>query len=306
MNSKIFGILFGNFINDKNKPFNEKKLDNCFKEITLIGRKKGMDIVIAKTAWYNNQKFIKAWIYNKRWKIIKDVYPNLILNKYDYTKKTKKFRDIIHKEIGFLNHPNMEVMSVDKFFLHKKFPHYSPKTLLAHNRKQLIESIKKIKTKKYVIKPRYGWAGIGIKFFDKDNIPKKVKKDTIVQEFVDASDGIKSMNIKGNHDFRVLVINGKIKETYVRQPKKDSLLSNVAQGGKLIRKKVEDIPGDVVKIVKEVDNEFKEYKSRLYTIDFMFRKGKPLLIEMNSSPSLYLSTKKFYKDMISAMQRGLR
>jgi len=57
--------------------------------------------------------------------------------------------------------------------------------------------------------------------------------------------------------------------------------------------------------VNLIDKRVKKFGDRLYTVDFMFENQKPLLIEMNSSPTLYLSTKKFYKDMLVMIDKRL-
>jgi len=105
-----------------------------------------------------------------------------------------------------------------------------PPTIFTKN----IQEIKKFKNKykKVVIKPIHGYAGKDILFlngkFNLKKIQKYLKKfnHVMVQKFLP---GI----TKG--DKRVFIINGMIKGAIKRIPSKNSILSNLSQGGKAFK-----------------------------------------------------------------------
>ncbi|MCK4521757.1 MAG: ATP-grasp domain-containing protein [Nanoarchaeota archaeon] len=192
------------------------------------------------------------------------------------------------KKLKLINNPYLDEIGWDKYLTYKIFMKYMPDSFLVNNKQELEKAVEKIKTEKVVLKPRHGSRGWHIKVIDKKDLPDKIEKNTLAMEFIDTSKGIKSLGIKKRHDFRVLIVDGKIDHCYVRIPKKGSFLANCAKGASKIFIANDKIPKEVVKIVKKVDDRFKKYKPRVYTIDFLFDKGKkPYLIEFNSQPGAF-------------------
>ena len=89
-----------------------------------------------------------------------------------------------------------------------------------------------IKYKKIVIKPTNGYAGKQILFLDKNFNKKKIsdylKKigHVMVQKFLPA--------VKYG-DKRIFIINGKVMGAIKRIPSRNSILSNISQGGKAVK-----------------------------------------------------------------------
>ena len=176
----------------------------------------------------------------------------------------------------------------DKFATAKEFKDISPKTFLVNNLKELKKAVKEIDTNKIIIKPREGVQGIGAGLFTKDKLPKKIDKEVVVQEFIDSSDGIKELGIKGIHDLRVILLNGKIDHSYVRLAEKGDFRSNCAKGGSKIFVDNDKIPKDVLKMVNRVNKKFKNIIPRLHTVDVVFGKDqKPVLMEFESQLGTY-------------------
>ena len=91
------------------------------------------------------------------------------------------------------------------------------------------------KNKKIVIKPIHGYAGKDILFIDKNFNIKKIKKyinkigHVMVQKF---------LPLIKNGDKRVFILNGKVKGVIRRVPLKNSILSNISQGGTAYKTKL--------------------------------------------------------------------
>ena len=94
-----------------------------------------------------------------------------------------------------------------------------------------IEKFRK-KYKKVIIKPTYGFGGNSIFFVTNNTCKNKIIKylnkneHVVVQKFLS--------QIK-HGDKRIFIIDGKVKGAIKRIPKKNSIVSNLGQGGKAIK-----------------------------------------------------------------------
>jgi glutathione synthase len=126
------------------------------------------------------------------------------------------------------------------------FLNLMPPTLFTKNFKE-IEKFKK-KHKKIVIKPTHGYGGKNILFINKNlekiKIIKYIKKHNhvMVQKFIP--------QIK-NGDKRIFIIGGMIKGAIKRIPKKNSIISNLAQGGRAVKTSLTNKETKIAKIVAE-------------------------------------------------------
>jgi glutathione synthase/RimK-type ligase-like ATP-grasp enzyme len=161
--------------------------------------------------------------------------------------------------------------------------------VIVHNPEDIERLLTEIKTETKVFKPIKGWGGSGILISDDDqeiikHAQNKALYPAILQEFIDSSKGIHGV-IDGLHDFRVIVVNGRIVMTSVRQPKEGSRLANVAQGGSLLEVPIEKLPDSAKEMVYKIDKKLAIYKNRIYSVDMVFSEGKkPYLVELNSWP----------------------
>jgi hypothetical protein len=212
-----------------------------------------------------------------------------------------------------LNHPDLADICYNKFTTFTYFGEYMKPTYLI-TKNNYADVLSKIATQKVVLKPLFGSEGKGIHIVDKkDFLPSLLppKTDYFAQEFIDGKEGIPGI-IKGNHDLRLIIFNGEVKQAFLRTPQKGSSLANVAQGGNLTYVKLQQLPQSSVAIVKAIDKKFLSYTPRLYTVDLMFEKGKPYLIELNEQPGLPYPEEDeqdgaatfFYKELITLFKMG--
>ena len=139
------------------------------------------------------------------------------------------FLEHLPRNVKVVNNP-VSVRNVSEKFYSVNFLKYMPPTIFTKN----IEEIKKFvkKYKKIVIKPIHGYGGKNILFVNKSinqiKVLNYIKKfgHIMVQKFI-------PQVTKG--DKRVFIINGLVKGAIRRVPRKDSFVSNLAQGGRAIK-----------------------------------------------------------------------
>ena len=165
----------------------------------------------------------------------------------------------IARKIKIINHPK-SIREVPEKLFSIRLIKYMPSTLISEN----IDEIKNFfkKNKKVIVKPINGYSGnevILLKCFNKKIINKYLKKHNhvIFQKFLpQVSAG----------DRRVFIINGKIKGSISRIPKKNSILSNMSKGAIA---KINKLSNREIKISKEVGILLKKYNIYFAGVDFV-------------------------------------
>ena len=184
-----------------------------------------------KVVFFENKK--------KYFKILNDVNLDLSKMKYvlirqnppfnmDYITSTLYLENIA-KKVKVLNNP-ISVRNISEKFYSVNFLKFMPPTIFTVD----IKLIKKFfqKYKKIVIKPIHGYAGKDILFVDRKFNEKKIKKyikkikHVMVQKF---------LPLVKYGDKRVFILNGKVKGAIRRVPSKNSILSNISQGGSALK-----------------------------------------------------------------------
>ena len=187
-----------------------------------------------KVVFFENKK--------KYFKILKDVNLDLSKMKYvlirqnppfnmDYITSTLYLENIA-KKVKILNNP-ISVRNISEKFYSVNFLKFMPPTIFTVD----IKLIKKFfqKYKKIVIKPIHGYAGKDILLVDRKFNEKKIKKyikkikHVMVQKF---------LPLVKYGDKRVFILNGKVKGAIRRVPSKNSILSNISQGGSAVKTKL--------------------------------------------------------------------
>ena len=275
-------------------PFKKSSANKVYSVFAKKAEAHGMNAFFAKYDSYEKGKLKSCWYFDKEWKKASNqeidiVYSRFAATIYKNNKKDKlaeRFKYKMAKEITLMNHPILDEFCWDKRIIAEVFPEHNPKTFLVNTLRGLKIVLPEIKSKMVVIKPRYGTLGKEVIITEKTNLPEKIDKNTIVQEFIDTSKGIKRIT-KQTHDMRVIVANGKIDHAFIRIPKKGLLTANVSLGGKKIFIDKKLIPTRAIKVIKKVDDLFKKVYPRLYSVDLMFNtKGKPYIVECNSQPMI--------------------
>ena len=149
----------------------------------------------------------------------------------------------VSKETQVINNP-FAVRNMPEKLCSIDFLNLMPPSLFTKSFEE-IEKFKK-KHKKIVIKPTHGYGGKNILFINKSLVKKKIIKyikkhhEIMAQKFIP--------QIK-NGDKRIFIIGGVIKGAIKRIPKKNSIVSNLAQGGRAVETSLTSKEIKIAKIV---------------------------------------------------------
>jgi glutathione synthase len=186
----------------------------------------------------------------------------------------------IAKKVKIINHPKA-IREVPEKLFSIKLIKYMPSTLISENMNEIKIFFKK--HKKIIVKPINGYSGnevILLKKFNNKIIDKYLKKHNhvIFQKFLPQIS-------KG--DRRVFIINGKIKGSISRVPKKYSILSNMSKGAIA---QINKLTKRQIKISKEVANLLNKDNIYFAGVDFVQDK---LIGDINVTSPTGLTT--YYK-----------
>ncbi|MFC1687142.1 RimK family alpha-L-glutamate ligase [Patescibacteria group bacterium] len=200
------------------------------------------------------------------------------------------------KEWAMINKGGLHTIAIFKDVTHATFPKIMKRGFRVRNKQDAKRKIKRIRTVQAVYKPIDGFEGKGIVITDKNLLIAKLRKcDGLLEEFLDTSKGIPGLT-QSYHDVRMTIMDGKLVQTYIRIPKKGSLLANVARGGSLHEFSFQKLPQSARKIISTVDKKLRRYGHRVYSIDIGFEGNTPYVIEINDQPGLpYKKWKQYYR-----------
>lgn len=270
-------------------PFKKEKRNEAFEVMSEVGDSKGFNLFFSRHEFYNkrSKSLKKAWTFKDgNWKIVKSKGLELCYY-HGFTKNiTTESRKIQEKiNIPILNHMELEQVCDDKVLTYNIFPDLVPKTFLVNDFYEMHRVLHYVKTDRVVIKPRDGSFGRGVIIRKKKELANGIKKNTIIQEFIDTRNPYSKL--KRPNDMRIVVIDGKINHAYIRMAAPGSFVANMTKGAKKLFIKREDIPSSIVRRVKLVDNLFQHYGPRIYSADFLVdQDNKPWLVELNSKPGM--------------------
>ena len=165
----------------------------------------------------------------------------------------------IDKKVKIINHPK-SIREVPEKLFSIRLSQFMPSTLISANMSEIKIFFKK--NKKVIIKPINGYSGnevILLNSFNVKIVRKYIKKykHVIFQKFLaKVSEG----------DKRVFILNGKIKGSITRVPRKGSILSNISKGAVA---KVTRLTKKEIKISQLVAKQLKKNNIYFAGIDFV-------------------------------------
>ena len=135
----------------------------------------------------------------------------------------------VSKKTKVINDP-FAVRNMPEKLYSMEFLKFMPPTIFSNN----MDEIKKFqnKYKKVVIKPTHGYGGKNIFFVNETTSKNKIVKYLKKQEHVMVQKFLPQIR---RGDKRIFIIDGKVKGAIKRIPKKNSIVSNLGQGGKAVK-----------------------------------------------------------------------
>ena len=216
------------------------------------------NIFIKNNQIYADGNFIKLYSKKKFFKLLNKKTIKLENSSYLLVRQdppfnmnyitTTYFLDRL-KTVKIINNPTSIRSISDKLYSYE-FKKYMPPTIYTSRIVDIINFIKK--NKSTIIKPIHGHSGNDIKFLN-----GKINKNYLSKYLLKHGYIMCQKFLSGiiNGDKRVFIINGKVKGSISRIPKKGSFLSNLSKGGTAITsklsKKEEKISNLVAKKLKK-------------------------------------------------------
>ncbi|PIR73652.1 MAG: hypothetical protein COU40_01385 [Candidatus Moranbacteria bacterium CG10_big_fil_rev_8_21_14_0_10_35_21] len=305
-NRKIVLILF--------KPTKKISLNTQYNDFYAYAEKKDILLCRAPIDAYNlkDKNFRQAqFFHNKKWLWKKDITPDLIYDKSPFylPEKLAKIRKIISSHYLFINNLAFSKLLSDKWLTYKKLPAFSPKTILIEKKSDL-KKIQTLSSEKIILKPLWGSGGKGI-FICLKNKPKELRPPFIAQELIEVKRGLKGF-VSGVHDLRIMIMGKTPFYSYLRLPKKNHLISNLSQGGKIKVIPITKLPKFIFPFLNKIQKKLTSYGKNLYSVDLIIDDDKkPWIIELNSRPGLILEKEElpfreyFYDNLINFFNKTI-
>lgn len=271
--------------------------------------------------------FQSFWTYNKKWiRNFNRAHSRVIFDKF--TPSTAEMKNKLKlltssKSVYTFNNKKMKDIFQNKLNTYKNFKEFTIPTVeitnsskekinLAKNKLDKLLKNHKYKTDfngSYLIKDKTGAGGFRIYKvnFDEVGIKKiikryeldkrdKKKSSYVLQPFINCNEGFVFGKYKGLIDLRLILLNKKIVQTYIRIAKNGNFKCNEHQGGNLVYMPAKIIPTDVKVMTKKIIKKLSlklDLNHALYALDFMRSSdGNLYFIEGNSNPGLDWNPKK--------------
>lgn len=299
--------------------FSDDKYRTAYETLYSTASQQGAVFCRAPFSWYNqgHKNFDQAWFFkNSQWILKSNVTPDIIYDKTLYDATPKDIYTELTQQFPFINDPEFNRVASSKYTTSVLLPQYFKPYYRVTSQQELTEVTKKITGGIIVAKPEFGSGGKDVVIDTPQAISeRKLQYPLLLQEFIDSSHGIPGIT-PGHHDLRLVFINEELIYSYIRIPKAGSLLANIAQGGTMEIVEQDLLPPSLHPLIRAVQNTFKHFPRKIYTIDILFDENtQPWIVELNTMPGIYFSPGQeatrdyFYKKLTQALldsQKTLR
>lgn len=197
---------------------------------------------------------------------------------------------LVFNDVPVMNSAFINDVCVDKYQTAELFKDFSPASRLVKTLDEYQRALADWPAdQKVVIKPNDGFGGEGVRIEEvADARRARITEEQlplILQTYIDTSAGIPGI-ADGQHDLRILMLNGEVIGGQVRRPAAGSLVANLAQGGSVQLLSHGQIPVAAAEVAKQIDRQFADHQPRFYAVDLAHSSGRYFLIELNSRPGL--------------------
>lgn len=252
------------------------------------------------------------WTYDKKWKRnLHKAYSQVIFDKFRHNGKEKVF---FSKSVYAFNR-KIRKFFCDKLKTYTFFKEFSIPTISIMNisREGLMQAKEKLdrlternknvngSADGYIIKDRFGGEGHGIFRTDLESgiepllmqlkkFAKKIRPVSyILQPFMNCDKGFTIDGYSGFIDLKIIILDCKIIDTYIRIASKGDFRNDGVNGGRLVFIPKESIPEDVIRMANKIRGIIDEEgnNDHFYSLDFIKNnEGNIFLVEGNSKPGI--------------------
>lgn len=298
----------------KNEIPCSQKAEQAMRWLFEMGRERGLLLVWSSLKYFDGNKFTAYSKYDAKkdeWvKVRKPIKPHFIYDKSLFKYERIGIKERFSEIAPLVNPPQMQIIAADKMATYITFKKHMVPSHLVRTPEELQAAIKKVPTSKVVIKTPRGLCGEGVYILSKKEAKKfKINAPYLVQQFTDSKAGIPGL-FKGMHDLRLVFVGNKLVQSYIRTAPKGKLKANIAQGGTRIFVPLKKVPKKVKEIAKTFQYAFGDFPNTIYSVDFMYDKGKkPYVVEINNTPTLESTpghekeVKKFFVKLLDHIEK---
>ncbi len=240
-------------------------------------------ILVSSMATYSGEgNFTRHWQFGSDFGLVEGGHV-----KADLVFKQGEFR---LDDVKTINHQELWAICNDKYLTQRMFPRYYPKTILVPDFSSLKHAISLIEGSTKVLKSTVGSYSQQVWIGDENYLLKqKLSYPLIAQEFIDSTYGIPGLT-PGEHDLRVVMIESMPSLVLVRVPAPNEHRAGLRLGASFYFADLDQLPMSVKHMVSAIDDELKEYKGRVYSIDCALTASGPKIIELNKEPAIWPSS----------------
>lgn len=197
----------------------------------------------------------------------------------------------------------------DKLATSAEFPEFSPLSFGVNSFEEAQKTLPNFGTYKYIVlKKNFLAGGEKIHICKPEEVTEDLYKDwsnIIIQEFLDTSVGVPGV-IGGRHDIRINIVNHRATNSVIRVPKRGEFLANISQGASGFAIDMDQVPAEILEMVKVIIDRFKKYGPSVYAADFLNTPKGHKLVEINSRPGVgHPIWTRHYKDFNDAIVKML-
>ncbi len=291
--------------------------NDCYRYFLERCKKKGLNAAFATSSDICGSGLFKSfWTYDNTWhRHPHKAYTTMLFDKF--TPKTSIQKEQMStltssKKIYTFNKEILTKLFENKFNTYKHFKEYTiPTVEITQGTEKAIMAAKKrldaiLQTHPYhedflsgyIIKNKTGSGGFNIHkvTFTKKGIAKIINYHTkhisyVLQPFLTCDTSFHFKKHRGTIDVRVITLNTKTLQSYIRVAQKGNFLANQHQGGSSFYISLRRIPQDVIimntKIKKILENTL-DLSHSLYALDYIrSNNGHLYLVEGNTNPGIY-------------------
>lgn len=253
--------------------------------------------------------FSSYWIFTNKWqRVLKSAHTSFIFDKFSATdhRNTGAAKLLLSakKPVRLFHRQEIRTIFDNKLNTHNHFPTQTIPTVAIslHSQSAVTRAKQHLRntiaahknpndfSKTFMVKDQFGSGGANIyKVNNNKNLTQLYNNhrdiNFILQPFIETSES-RFENFVGRIDTRVMLLNGKIVQSFIRIAKPGEYRANAYRGGTLIYIPLDRVPEPVVHLAMDM-KKILTVKDTLFALDFIrSNAGNYYLVEGNSMPGL--------------------